>query len=103
MDLGVIDPRVKVTRLIHSATDADIIAAVVEGIRYAVLAADRHTYIQCAEREEPPHGYWLSYVDKHEGEKYHAVDVAIGLDRVLSAFLKYLRGDESWRSDFSWG
>jgi hypothetical protein len=30
------------------------------------------------------------------------VDEPITLDRVLSAFLKYLRGDQSWRSDFRW-
>jgi hypothetical protein len=100
MILGVVDPRVKPTRLIHSATSDDIMAFVVEGIDYAVLVSGDHSHIQCAVREEPPHGYWLSYVG--EGGRHHALDVPIGLDRVLSAFLKYHRGDASWRSDFSW-
>ena len=86
MDLGVIDPRRKETRLIRSATDDDVIASVVVGILYAVLAEDHHTYIQCAVREEPPYGYWLSHLDGPDGELLHAQVSAIGLDRVLSAF-----------------
>jgi uncharacterized protein DUF262 len=27
---------------------------------------------------------------------------AISLDQVLSAFIKYFRGDQTWRSDFTW-
>jgi hypothetical protein len=103
VDLGVVDPRRRETRLIRSATDDDVIASVVDGILYAVLAEAHHAYIQCAVREGPPYGYWLSYRDGPDGERLHAQDSAIGLDRVLSAFLKYRRGDPSWKSDFSWG
>ena len=103
MDLGVIDPRVKVTRLISSATDDDITSSVVDGIIHAVLAQGPHTYIQCAVREEPPYGFWLTYADGVETERHHAMEAPIGLDQVRAAFLKYRRGDESWRLDFSWG
>ncbi len=102
MDLGVVHPGRGGTRLIRSATDDDIIASLVEGILYAVLAEDPHIYIQCAVREERPYGYWLTYRDGFDGELRHAQDSAIGLDGVLSAFLKYRRGDPSWKSDFSW-
>ncbi len=103
MDLGVVDPRVKEARLISSATDDDIMAYVVEGIVYAALAQGPHTYIQCAVRDEPPHGFWLAYVDGTPGECHHAMEAPIGLDQVRAAFLKYRRGDESFRLDFSWG
>jgi hypothetical protein len=103
MDLGVVDPRVKEARLIASATDEDITTYVVEGIIYASLAQAPHTYIQCAVREELPFGFWLAYVDGTEGVRRHAMETPISLDQVAAAFLKYRRGDRSWRSDFSWG
>ena len=103
MDLGVVDPRVKEARLIASATDEDITSHVIEGIIYASLAQGPHTYIQCAVREEPPHGFWLAYVDGTECVRHHAMEAPISLDQVLAAFLKYRHGDESWRLRFPRG
>jgi hypothetical protein len=66
------------------------------------LGADPDTYLQCAEQQEPPYEYVLEYQDGSLDRHYHAVDGPITLDRVLAAFIKYLRRDSSWRSDFRW-
>ncbi len=90
------------TQLIRSVTDDDITGLVVEGIVYAVLAKDYHVYLQCAVREEPPYGYLLAYCDGAEGVPLQAQDPGIGLERIVAAFLKYSRGDASWKSGFTW-
>jgi hypothetical protein len=103
VDLGVVDPRKHETLLIRSATDDDIIDLIVGGIAYAVLAHDHGGYIQCAARDEPPPGFWLSYCEGVDGVILYAQDPTIELGRVLPAFLKYRRGDASWKSEFTWG
>lgn len=73
----------------------------VEGEEFAILSAGTpHTYIQCAERDEPPWEYVLEYRDGSADRHYAAADRPITLERVLSAFAKYLRGDPSWQNDF---
>lgn len=44
----------------------------------------------------------MEYQDGSLDRHYQAVGGPVPLDRVLAAFLKYLRGDSSWRSDFQW-
>lgn len=46
--------------------------------------------------------YILEYQEGSVSKHYRAVDSPILLEQVLNAFSKYLRGDESWRSDFTW-
>ena len=65
------------TFVIRAATEDDVTTHLVQGIRYAVLAADPHTYIQCAARDEPPHGFWLSYWNGTQGELFHALDTPL--------------------------
>lgn len=90
-------------RIIRKATEGDILAHL-EGEEFAILSSssDSGTYLQCAEQQEPPFEYILEYQEGSLSRHYRAVDEPIPLDRVLSAFLKYLRGDASWRTDFQW-
>ncbi len=88
-------------RIIHGATDEDILSHV-EGEEFAILSLEPGSYVQCAEQKEPPYEYVLEYQDGSLNAHFQAVDGPISLDRVLSAFLKYRRGDQSWRSDFRW-
>lgn len=46
--------------------------------------------------------YVLEYQDGSLSKHYRAVDSPIVLEQVIGAFSKYLRGDESWRNDFTW-
>jgi hypothetical protein len=87
--------------VIADVTEEDILSSI-EGEDFTILAADANTYIQCAEQTEPPYEYILEYQDGSLEEHYEAVDGPITLERVIAAFLKYLRRDESWRSDFEW-
>src|SRR2546421_5245750 len=88
-------------RVIEVATEDDILAYL-EGEEFAILSRDTDTYIQCAEQREPPYDFVLEYQDGSIDRHYQAINEPITLDRVISAFLKYLRGDESWWSDFRW-
>jgi hypothetical protein len=58
--------------------------------------------VQCAEQKEAPYEYILAYQEGDLSKHYQATDDAVPLDRVISTFIKYLRGDESWKSDFKW-
>lgn len=62
--------------------------------KYAILPA--------WSRASPNQGYILEYQDGSLSKHYRAVDSPIVLEQVIDAFSKYLRGDESWRSDFTW-
>ena len=88
-------------RVIADVAEDDILASI-EGEEFAILSADSNTYIQCAEQGEPPYEYVLEYQDGAPNRHYQAVDGPITLDRVVAAFVKYLRRDSSWRSDFRW-
>jgi hypothetical protein len=87
--------------VISDATERDILS-LIEGEDFAILGGDPDTYIQFAEQREPPYQYVLEYQDGSLDQHYNAVDGPITIDRVKAAFLKYIRGDLSWRSDFEW-
>jgi hypothetical protein len=87
-------------RVIRGVTE-DETRACLESEEFAILSASPDTYIQCAEQNSPPHGHVLEYQDGSLQKHYRAADGPITLDRVLSAFVKYLHGDPSWRNDFS--
>jgi len=88
-------------RVIAAVTEDDI-RSVIEGEEFAILGIDPHYYIQCAKQKEPPYEYVLEYQDGSLDQHYQLVDGPITLDHVISAFLKYLRRDMSWQSDFQW-
>jgi hypothetical protein len=85
--------------VIPNVTEQDIRGRI-EGEEFAILAADEDTYLQCAEQNEAPYEYILEYQEL--SQHYQATDDGVPLDRVISTFIKYLRGDESWKSDFTW-
>lgn len=87
-------------RVIHDATEADILASI-EGEHFAILGGD-DTYIQYWVDETGKGPYTLEYQEGSLDKHYRAVGEPITRDRVLSALIKYLRGDESWRLDFRW-
>ena len=87
--------------VIRDATELDIRGRI-EGEEFAILAADDDTYLQCAKQNDTPSEYVLEFQEGDLGHHYRAVDDAVPLDRVITTFIKYLRGDESWQSDFEW-
>ena len=80
--------------------------ALIEGEEFAILGDGGDSYLQCAKHFEVPGQYALEYqagsLDEHFSAVDGAVDGAFELDRVKSAFGKYLRGDSSWKTDFKW-
>ena len=87
--------------VIVGVTEQDIRQRI-EGEEFAILALDDGTYLQCAEQKEAPYEYLLEYQEGDVSRHYQATDEGVPLDRVLAAFVKYLRGDASWKSDFEW-
>jgi hypothetical protein len=88
-------------RIIADPTEDDIWSSIVAE-EFAILAVDHDTYIQYAGQKKRPSEYVLEYQDGSLDRHYQAVDRPIAVDRVTAVFLKYLRGDSSWRSDFRW-
>lgn len=89
-------------KVIDEVKEADL-RGHVEGEEFAILWADKPlTYIQGAEQKQPPYEYVLEYQKGSIKRHYEATDHPVTLERVLSAFAKYLRGDPSWRRDFRW-
>jgi hypothetical protein len=88
-------------RVIADATEDDIRSAIASEDS-ANLGIDPHYYIRCAKQRELPPEYALDYQEGSTAEHYRAADRPIALDRVVSAFVKYLRRDASWQSDFQW-
>lgn len=86
---------------IPDATEHDVLTRI-EGEEFVILSVDPDSYIQCAEQVKPPYGYILEYQDGSVDEHYQTVDAPISLERVIAGFLKYLRDDPSWRTDFRW-
>ena len=87
--------------VIHGVTDRDLRSRI-KGEEFAILAADDGTYLQCAEQRETPYEYILEYQEGDPSRHFQATNDAVPLDRVIATFLKYLRGDVSWKSDFTW-
>lgn len=69
---------------------------------FAILYAGEGTYMQCAEQADPPVEYLLEYQEGSLDAHYEAVDHPITLARAVDALCKYLRGDDRWRTDFTW-
>lgn len=88
-------------RVIREATAEDIRASIA-GQEFAILSTDPETYIQCTQPEASPAGYALEYQDGSLDDHYRAAEGAMALDRVISAFTKFVHGDPSWRTDCRW-
>jgi hypothetical protein len=77
------------------------LAGHIEREDFAILMDGPLTYLQCA-KQAPGSGYVIEYQDGSVKEHYGATGGPIAMDRVVSAFIKYLRRDPSWRGDFEW-
>jgi hypothetical protein len=88
-------------RVIADPTEDDIREAVAVE-EFAVLGAGPMTYIQCAGQSEAPGVGTMEYQDGSLDRHFRAADVLVAAARVTGAFIKYLRMDPSWRSDFRW-
>ena len=75
-----------------------------EGEEFTILISDEDesTFIQCGQGNNDAGYYVIEYQDGSTDHHYIATDTAIPLELVLPTFYKYLRGDESWETDFEW-
>ena len=64
---------------------------------FIILSQSDDAYIQAAGESDDP--YTLEYRDG--GQQYQCVK-EVSKEAVQSVFLKYLKGDSSWKSDFEW-
>ena len=87
--------------VVDDPTESDIRAGI-EGEGFAILGEDPMTYLQCAAHEDKPGEYVLEYQEGSLKRHYRATGEPITVDRVLSAFTRYLQKDASWKSDFRW-
>ena len=80
-----------------------------EGEEFAILVSDEDeaTYMQFhdsrdADDQVLQEEYILEYQAGSLSEHYDATDSRITLVMVTDAFVKYLRCDETWMTDFAW-
>ena len=85
--------------LINDPTEDDVLAAI-EADEVCILASGQRSFIQCRQHEDA--AYQLEYHDGASDQHYEVVEFFVEKEAVQWAFLKYLLGDESWRSDFEW-
>jgi hypothetical protein len=94
-------------RIIDPADESNL--ACIESEDFAVLSGGDFAYIQCARASANPvaeniplGNYLLEYQAGSEDRHFKAVDQPVTLERVMSAFRKYLHGDASFITDFQW-
>lgn len=82
--------------------DEDFIRGVLsdEDFEFAILAKSESKYIQCAITGSS-NQYVLEYQDGSV-KKHFQTDNFVTLSRAISAFIWYLRGDPSWKTEFVW-
>ena len=88
-------------KVISMVTEYDI-RTLLAGQQFAILTERELTYLQCARRNDEADDYVLEYQAGSLDEHYVATDTDITLERVISAFLRYRRGDASWWNEFHW-
>jgi hypothetical protein len=99
-ELSAMDLELESGTVVRQVAEKDL-ADHIEREDFAILSEDKQAYIQCA-KQSPGSGYVLEYQDGSVERHYTATGGPIAMDRVVSAFIKYLRRDPSWRSDFQW-
>jgi Peptidase family M50 len=88
-------------RVIREPTEKDILSSIAVE-EFAILGTDL-SYIQCARATTAPLcDYLLEYQAGSLDQHYLATDGPITLERVVSAFVKFLRRDWSCLSDHRW-
>ena len=67
---------------------------------FAILSTDDMTYIQASGDQEK--GFVLEYHAGSNEEHYGCIQKSLPLERVVEAFQKFARGDDSYKQDFEW-
>ena len=67
---------------------------------YAILARDEMSYIQAS--GHPDRGFILEYQEGSLEERFCSVDKDLSLQQIISAFQRFARDDDSYKSDFAW-
>lgn len=84
--------------------DENAIAGALRGLKNAddtaILSRTEMTYIQAA--GSAAGGFALEYQDGDLGAHFLAGGSAIPVEVVISAFCSYLRGEDAWKSAYSW-
>ena len=63
---------------------------------------DSFTYLQFAESKVPPWDLILEYQVDSLDNHFRAVNAALTIEDITTAFQKYANGDGSWKTDFQW-
>lgn len=69
---------------------------------FVILSKNDMAYIQAAIGEGEEDGFILEYQDGSLDRHYVASNRDIPQEEILKAFLAYLTGDESWKSNYLW-
>src|SRR5438552_3701540 len=92
---------VEANRLIESPSDEEI-ANLLPATKFAVISdgPDSGTYMQFSKSRK--YGIELEYqIDSLENH-FKASDASLAIERVITAFQKYAKGDDSWKTGFQW-
>ena len=93
--------------LINNVSEAEIIAEFEkfgggDAEDFVVLSKNDMNYIQAAPGDFEGEGLVLEYQDGSLDKHYSASDTIIPKELILSVFLAYLKGEESWKDKFIW-
>ncbi len=105
------------TTSIENPTDAQIAEALAGADEFAILLKSDLVYMQAAPLNPPQRGlsrnrrdptplppgeFHLEHQDGSLDEHYQVESGSVTFDQVVAAFQSYARGDDAWRTAFSW-
>jgi hypothetical protein len=92
--------------MINNVSEAEIIAEFnkfgEENDDFVVLSKNDMNYIQAAPGDFEGEGLVLEYQDGSLDRHFSASDTNISKELILSVFLAYLKGEDSWKDKFVW-
>ncbi len=92
--------------MINNVSEAEIIDEFnkfgEENDDFVVLSKNDMNYIQAAPGDFEGEGLVLEYQDGSLDRHYSASDTNISKELILSVFLAYLKGEDSWKDKFIW-
>ena len=92
--------------MINNVSEAEIIAEFnkfgEENDDFVVLSKNDMNYIQAAPGDFEGEGLVLEYQDGSLDRHFSASDTNISKELILSVFLAYLKGEDSWKDKFIW-
>ncbi len=90
-------------KTVQNPSDEEI-ARYLPAEEFAILSAspESSTYLQVGERKEPPWDLIMEYQVGSLDNHFRAANTPLTMEAVITAFQKYAKGDESWKSDLQW-